>query len=198
MSTDTTNTKITYDHTENKRLYCQDWIETDRPWERWECLYGGCSAWMSLVDHPDWSAATQYRRIDQHRKLQEIAKDPTKQIKVKGSDIWYDAGAWYWSELPENYEIRDKPASEAHVLTMARALEAEKQLAAKDAVIAKLEDALYAASRHLNYCGWGDSWERECADEQGIPEQVEQALAIRNDDSVLQEMLKQAKREEIK
>jgi len=89
-------------------------------------------------------------------------------------------------------------ASEAHVLTMARALEAEKQLAAKDAVIAKLEDALYAASRHLNYCGWGDSWERECADEQGIPEQVEQALAIRNDDSVLQEMLKQAKREEIK
>ncbi len=86
-------------------------------------------------------------------------------------------------------------ASEAHVLTMARALEAEKQLAAKDAVIAKLEDALYAASRHLNYCGWGDSWERECADEQGIPEQVEQALAIRNDDSVLQEMLKQAKRD---
>ena len=115
MSTDTTNTTMTYDHTENKRLYCQDWIETDRPWERWECLYGGCSAWMSLVDHPDWSAATQYRRIDQHRKLQEIAKDPTKQIKVKGSDIWYDAGAWYWSELPENYEIRDKPTEKTPV-----------------------------------------------------------------------------------
>ncbi len=110
MSTDTTNTKITYDHTENKRLYCQDWIETDKPWERWECLYGGCSAWMPLVDHPDWSAATQYRRIDPYHALKKAAADPTKQIRVKGNVCWYDAGtSWSWSEPPEKYEIRNKP-----------------------------------------------------------------------------------------
>lgn len=41
-----------------------------------------------------------------------------------------------------------------------------------------LAEALQAALDHLNYCGWGDSWERECAMEQKLEEQIQAALAL--------------------
>lgn len=53
--------------------------------------------------------------------------------------------------------------STAHTLT-----DAEK--------IALLQDALEAAQAHLEYCGWGDSWERECAEHAGLPEKIQAAL----------------------
>jgi len=37
--------------------------------------------------------------------------------------------------------------------------------------------ALETAHRHLEWCGYGDSYERECARDSGIPEQLETALA---------------------
>jgi len=37
--------------------------------------------------------------------------------------------------------------------------------------------ALATAHRHLEWCGYGDSYERECARDSGIPEQLEAALA---------------------
>lgn len=38
--------------------------------------------------------------------------------------------------------------------------------------------ALESAYNHLNYCGWGDTWERECAKDSKLPEQIEKALDI--------------------
>lgn len=46
-----------------------------------------------------------------------------------------------------------------------------------DQLIRTLHAALEAASEHLDYCGYGDSWERECAREAKLPEQIEAALA---------------------
>ena len=43
-------------------------------------------------------------------------------------------------------------------------------------IIGKLHKALQAASEHLNYCGYGDSWERECAE--GLEDQIDAALAL--------------------
>jgi hypothetical protein len=43
--------------------------------------------------------------------------------------------------------------------------------------ICQIVDALEAASDHLDYCGYGDSWERECAEHQMLPEQISNALA---------------------
>jgi hypothetical protein len=43
-------------------------------------------------------------------------------------------------------------------------------------VIKTLHDALVAASEHLNYCGYGDSWERECATEAKLPETIQAAI----------------------
>jgi hypothetical protein len=44
--------------------------------------------------------------------------------------------------------------------------------------IKTLRKALTAAKDHLEYCGYGDSWERECAEEQGLPEKLEEALEL--------------------
>lgn len=48
-------------HDENKRLYCEDWIETGSPWERWEYSYKG-ETWQPLKLHPAWRYDTEYRR----------------------------------------------------------------------------------------------------------------------------------------
>lgn len=42
--------------------------------------------------------------------------------------------------------------------------------------IAMLRNALEEAQAHLDYCGWGDSWERECAYHNGIPQLIDNAL----------------------
>jgi len=39
-----------------------------------------------------------------------------------------------------------------------------------------LERALQAAKEHLEYCGYGDKWERECAEASKLEEQIEEAL----------------------
>lgn len=43
-------------------------------------------------------------------------------------------------------------------------------------LIKQLTEALKAASDHLDYCGYGDKWERECAYEEKLPGQIEAAL----------------------
>lgn len=43
-------------------------------------------------------------------------------------------------------------------------------------LIRRLTKALQAASDHLDYCGYGDNWERECAKESKLPQAIEAAL----------------------
>ena len=40
----------------------------------------------------------------------------------------------------------------------------------------KLTAALKAARDHLEYCGYGDSWERSCALESGLSKLIDDAL----------------------
>ena len=39
-----------------------------------------------------------------------------------------------------------------------------------------LVEALEAAKEHLEYCGYGDSWERECAFDAKLPERIAEAI----------------------
>jgi len=39
-----------------------------------------------------------------------------------------------------------------------------------------LGSALTEASEHLDYCGYGDAWERECADSESLPGKIETAV----------------------
>lgn len=45
-------------------------------------------------------------------------------------------------------------------------------------VVRKLRDALASAEQHLDWIGWGDSYERSCIGD--LPDRVEQALAAAN------------------
>ena len=40
----------------------------------------------------------------------------------------------------------------------------------------ELLEALRAASEHLDYCGYGDKWERECAKAAGLEKQINAAI----------------------
>jgi hypothetical protein len=41
-----------------------------------------------------------------------------------------------------------------------------------------LAEALQEAAQHLDYCGYGDKWERECAYEAKLPQKIEAALQL--------------------
>ena len=45
-------------------------------------------------------------------------------------------------------------------------------------IIESLGKALQAASDHLEYCGYGDAWERECSISQDLPDKIENALKL--------------------
>jgi len=45
----------------------------------------------------------------------------------------------------------------------------------------KLAEALAEAASHLDYCGYGDKWERECAYSSKLPEKIEEALKLARD-----------------
>jgi hypothetical protein len=45
----------------------------------------------------------------------------------------------------------------------------------------KLLEALEAASEHLDYCGYGDRWERECAKERKLEQQIAEAIKAARD-----------------
>lgn len=51
--------------------------------------------------------------------------------------------------------------------------EAEAKIAAASGDLAR---ALIAAEEHLSFCSYGDSYERECADTQNLPEKISEAL----------------------
>ena len=40
-----------------------------------------------------------------------------------------------------------------------------------------LADALKAARDHLEYVGYGDAWERECAESIGLEDEIKEALS---------------------
>jgi hypothetical protein len=43
-------------------------------------------------------------------------------------------------------------------------------------VIKELREALTDARDHLQYCGYGDKWERECAQSAKLPQQIQKAI----------------------
>ena len=52
-----------------------------------------------------------------------------------------------------------------------------ERVASLEAKVKVAEEALDEAITHLDYCGYGDSYERECAKENNLPERLEAALA---------------------
>lgn len=47
-------------------------------------------------------------------------------------------------------------------------------------IIFKLLSALTKAKEHLDYCGYGNEWERECADAINLEEEINTAIEFAN------------------
>ena len=52
-------------------------------------------------------------------------------------------------------------------------------------IIIILREALEAASDHLDYCGYGDAWERECAIHHKLSDKINNALELSKDFKIL-------------
>ena len=61
-------------------------------------------------------------------------------------------------------------------------------------LIKMLGEALSAAQDHLDYCGYGDSWERECAKQAKLPEQINAAILAYHKSLILKEELSDERR----
>lgn len=48
----------------------------------------------------------------------------------------------------------------------------------KDKIIIQLVEALEEAQDHLEFCNYGDSWERECAISNRLAYRIEEALKV--------------------
>lgn len=55
------STNKPHPHAESMKLYAQDAMETDRPWERWECS-DNQENWVDFITHPVWLHDLYYRR----------------------------------------------------------------------------------------------------------------------------------------
>lgn len=48
-------------HAELMKIYAEDAMETEKPWERWEYSLEG-KVWMDLISQPRWGDDYEYRR----------------------------------------------------------------------------------------------------------------------------------------
>lgn len=85
-------------------------------------------------------------------------------------------------EALDDYYTRHVSAMTAEALHSKSAIAAElgfrdAELDRFRARIAEVEGALKEAVDHLEYCGYGDSWERSCAFEARLPERLKAALS---------------------
>jgi len=49
-------------HAKLVEQYCRDWLETDKPWERWQYLARHYQTWNNCTEHPAFSDWHEYRR----------------------------------------------------------------------------------------------------------------------------------------
>ncbi len=97
-----------------------------------------------------YEANDELRRLDK----QELA-----------NNIWHEKTEWV------------QETAHPQELGMHRADALKKRIERLHALNGELLEALKQAEAHLEYTGWGDGWERECAREAKLPELVRAAIA---------------------
>lgn len=83
-------------HAENMRLYAEDAVETDRPWERWEKRGAGTLSWMPVVGNPTWDTSFEYRRRPKMRRLNDFGyPEPESAAPAVGTRYWFPNIKWH-------------------------------------------------------------------------------------------------------
>ena len=84
-------------------------------------------------------------------------------------------------DIDEAYVNGEIPKRTRDIITVRRRNIATAQRDADaeyyEPLIKEMYEALKAAEGHLDYCGYGDKWERECAYDSKLPETIDKALA---------------------
>ena len=77
------------------------------------------------------------------------------------SEDMYDGEAWAWVARGAGYEPIHTESAARYAFMVA----------------AEILELLTEAEQHLEYCGYGDNWERECADASKLPERLSTVIA---------------------
>lgn len=74
-------------HAIDMKLYADDAIETETPWDRWEYIPPGENSWYPCIGNPTWEVDSVYRRKQDENKLKWTTEKPT------------EAGYYAWREI---------------------------------------------------------------------------------------------------
>jgi len=82
------NKTTPHPHAESMLLYAQDAMETDRPWERWECS-DDQEDWATFTTHPVWTHDLYYRQKPRTILINGIeVPEPVRRELVGGTTYW--------------------------------------------------------------------------------------------------------------
>lgn len=79
--------------------YAQDAMETDTPWERWECCWDGKTVWRNLEEHPCWCKTIQYRR--KPKQYEPTLLDQALQLEIYALRLRIN----HYANTPEIVEV---------------------------------------------------------------------------------------------
>ena len=100
-------------HAELMKLYAEDAMETDKPWERWSVRLAPCRVWRPLRGHPSWDEDSQYRRKPRTIRIGEYdVPEPLRTAPERGTRYWVvstnclpiAAHAEVWVDFPAERE----------------------------------------------------------------------------------------------
>jgi len=76
-------------HAENMRLYAEDAMETDKPWERWEYESHMLGGWKPVACHPYWEQDIRYRRKPRTITINgHEVPEPMREAPEDGCSYW--------------------------------------------------------------------------------------------------------------
>jgi hypothetical protein len=89
-------------HAELMKLYAEDAMETDKPWERWEYRGPSDRTWSDTCLHPIWDERWEYRRKPDQAQADIEAfnewwiDNTVNRVKYNTypSDAWFAALEW--------------------------------------------------------------------------------------------------------
>jgi hypothetical protein len=119
---------------------------------------------------------------DTLRKLAEAATPGPWRVSDKSVRLTQDNYILVVSQdrwiglVMDNCELSEEDAAFIAAANPTAVIALLDEMDALRAKVKVLVEALSDAQNHLDYCGWGDKWERECAIEGKLPNKIASAL----------------------
>ena len=99
----------------------------------------------------------------------------TAQTRTWNGKQWRENETFEGLQVFANFRDEDQGRGRILVCRCER-VEDARYIAQLPNIVSRLKEALKAARDHLEYCGYGDRWERECAYDRGLPDLINQAI----------------------